>query len=194
MSSPSSSNCPSLGCSKPAIRRSKVVFPQPEGPSRVKNSLRAIVSETPSSARTSWEPPPKTFVRSRTSIAATVPSRIPSRYSPLLRIFVRKYFREIVGRAKGFCSAASVGFRIQPPPSTQRTGVFVSNVKSAFRFRALVSASSHHQMRQSADRSERAIEGGSPRLSPPCDGLDLPRSAANSPQPAGRSPPEGAKP
>ena len=37
---------PELGASKPAIIRSSVVLPQPEGPSRVKNSLSSMVKET----------------------------------------------------------------------------------------------------------------------------------------------------
>src|SRR3989442_959756 len=41
---------PSSGVSKPAISRSNVVLPQPEGPSSAKNSPRSILSETPSTA------------------------------------------------------------------------------------------------------------------------------------------------
>ena len=37
-STPSSSTRPDVGCSKPAISRNIVVLPQPEGPSREKNS------------------------------------------------------------------------------------------------------------------------------------------------------------
>src|SRR5215207_4663746 len=44
---------PALGSSNPAISRSRVVLPQPLGPSRAKNSPRAISSETPSTAVTS---------------------------------------------------------------------------------------------------------------------------------------------
>ena len=42
-SSPSSRIWPSEGCSKPAIIRSVVVLPQPDGPSIEKNSPRRIV-------------------------------------------------------------------------------------------------------------------------------------------------------
>ena len=44
---------PSVGSSKPAIMRSVVVFPQPEGPSIVKNSPSRIVNETSSTAQKS---------------------------------------------------------------------------------------------------------------------------------------------
>ena len=42
MSSPSKMICPEVGISKPAIIRSVVVFPQPEGPSKVTNSPRLM--------------------------------------------------------------------------------------------------------------------------------------------------------
>jgi len=41
---------PLLGWSKPAIMRSSVVFPQPDGPSSEKNSPSRIASEALSSA------------------------------------------------------------------------------------------------------------------------------------------------
>ncbi len=41
---------PASGASKPAIMRSSVVLPQPEGPSRVKNSPGSIASVTSSIA------------------------------------------------------------------------------------------------------------------------------------------------
>lgn len=52
-SSPSSVTVPLSGVSKPAMMRSSVVLPQPDGPSRAKNSPCPISSETPSSAVTS---------------------------------------------------------------------------------------------------------------------------------------------
>src|SRR3954454_19572782 len=61
-SAPMSSTVPASGCSKPAMTRSVVVLPEPEGPSSVKNSPRAMS-------------------RSRFSIATTSPNvrRIPRR-------------------------------------------------------------------------------------------------------------------
>src|SRR5689334_12909474 len=61
-STPSSRIRPEVGCSKPAISRRVVVLPQPDGPSREKNSPLAPVgwlwrppsSLTPLSARAAW--------------------------------------------------------------------------------------------------------------------------------------------
>src|ERR671932_790407 len=53
MSSPPSRTRPSSGCSNPAITRSVVVLPEPDGPSSVKNSPSPTASETPSTATTS---------------------------------------------------------------------------------------------------------------------------------------------
>ena len=50
---PPSSIVPASGRSKPAIIRSVVVLPEPDGPSIVKNSPRAISRSTPSTATTS---------------------------------------------------------------------------------------------------------------------------------------------
>ena len=52
-SAPPSSILPSSGRSKPAIMRSVVVLPEPDGPSIVKNSPRAMSRSTPSTAATS---------------------------------------------------------------------------------------------------------------------------------------------
>src|ERR1044072_497897 len=49
---PSISNPPEGGRSEPARRRSSVVLPQPEGPSREKNSPRRMSKETSSTALT----------------------------------------------------------------------------------------------------------------------------------------------
>ena len=50
MSTPSSRIAPESGCSKPAISRSVVVLPQPDGPSIVKNSPPGISRSMPSTA------------------------------------------------------------------------------------------------------------------------------------------------
>ena len=52
MSWPSMMTCPPVGTSKPASMRSKVVLPQPEGPSSAKNSPRPTSRSTPSTAFT----------------------------------------------------------------------------------------------------------------------------------------------
>src|SRR6185312_594100 len=53
MSVPSSRILPSVGCSKPAIIRSVVVLPQPDGPSIEKNSPLGMSTSIPSTAATS---------------------------------------------------------------------------------------------------------------------------------------------
>src|SRR5690348_15687341 len=67
MSAPSRRIFPSVGRSKPAISRSVVVLPQPDGPSSEKNSPASIETSIPSTAATS----PKCF-RSWTSSTAPV--------------------------------------------------------------------------------------------------------------------------
>ena len=49
-SAPCSRTWPRVGCSNPAIMRSVVVLPQPDGPSREKNSPSRIVRLTPRTA------------------------------------------------------------------------------------------------------------------------------------------------
>ena len=49
---PSMKTEPRSGCSSPAMMRSSVDLPQPDGPSRAKNSPVSIRSETPASAVT----------------------------------------------------------------------------------------------------------------------------------------------
>src|SRR5258707_6382409 len=61
---------PALGCSKPAIMRSSVVLPQPEGPSRTSNSPSRMDRSTPSTA--SWSPPLKRLCSCRISTPAAV--------------------------------------------------------------------------------------------------------------------------
>src|SRR5882724_5388381 len=65
---PASSTRPSSGRSKPAISRRVVVLPEPEGPSRVKNSPAGISRSTRSTATTS--PYVLRMPSSRTSISA----------------------------------------------------------------------------------------------------------------------------
>ena len=76
--SPSSRTSPSVGCSKPAIMRSVVVLPQPDGPSSEKNSPSAIVRSRSSTAVAA----PKRFVtpskRTASLIAPSLPLSTPS--------------------------------------------------------------------------------------------------------------------
>src|SRR5712691_13483908 len=64
---------PDVGRSSPAIMRSSVVFPEPEEPSRTRNSPSRIDRSTPSTA---WRSP-KSFRRFRISIPATVGALAP---------------------------------------------------------------------------------------------------------------------
>src|SRR2546426_4109220 len=64
---------PDVGRSSPAIIRSSVVFPEPEDPSRTRNSPSRIERSTPSTA---WRSP-KCFLRFRISTPATVGALAP---------------------------------------------------------------------------------------------------------------------
>src|SRR5207247_364865 len=64
---------PEVGRSSPAIMRSSVVFPEPEEPSRTRNSPSRIDRSTPSTACRS----PKCFLRLRISMPATVAALTP---------------------------------------------------------------------------------------------------------------------
>src|SRR4051812_5245228 len=72
---------PALGVSKPPIRRSRGVFPQPEGPSKVKNSLPSIAMLTSFNAETVSAPlVTKVLETPRNSIIVGVSSRFTARY------------------------------------------------------------------------------------------------------------------
>src|SRR6185369_12986860 len=66
---------PAVGISKPAVRRSRVVLPQPDGPSSVKNSFCRIVTETLSNATTASGPAPNVLVTFLASTAG-IPVKI----------------------------------------------------------------------------------------------------------------------
>src|SRR5690349_5055338 len=59
---------PEVTSSRPAIMRSNVDLPQPDGPTRTRNSPLAISSDTPSTATT---PPEKTLLTLSRTISAT---------------------------------------------------------------------------------------------------------------------------
>ena len=58
---------PAVGGSSPPIMRSKVVLPQPEGPSRTRNSPSVLARSIPSTAGV---PSPNRLVRRRASMVA----------------------------------------------------------------------------------------------------------------------------
>ena len=70
-SSPPRVIVPLVGCSKPAISRSTVVLPEPDGPSMEKNSPSAISRSRSSTARTSL----KCLLSPRSSIAVDMTER-----------------------------------------------------------------------------------------------------------------------
>ena len=70
-SAPSSRTAPPVGCSKPAMMRSVVVFPHPDGPSSEKNSPRPIRRVRSSTA----VKPPKRLV---TASSSTAHSPVPA--------------------------------------------------------------------------------------------------------------------
>src|SRR5512132_349233 len=64
---------PSLGASSPAMVRSRVVLPQPEGPRRTRYSPSSVARSTPSTA---WTRPPSNCLTSpRTSTTTVTPGR-----------------------------------------------------------------------------------------------------------------------
>src|SRR5215831_5747422 len=75
---------PPLGGSSPAIIRSSVVLPHPDGPSRTRNSPSRVTRSTPSTARTS----PNTLRTARVSTVAMAQAgsaRAPRSPRPLTR-------------------------------------------------------------------------------------------------------------
>src|SRR5215207_11669945 len=69
---------PSDGCSRPAIVRSNVVLPQPEGPSSTRYSPSAVARSMPSRA---WTRPPSNCLRRfRTSTTTVISNPLCSRH------------------------------------------------------------------------------------------------------------------
>src|SRR2546425_10566695 len=89
---------PDVGRWSPAIMRSRVVFPEPEEPSRTRNSPSRIDRSTPSTA---WRSP-KCFLRLRISMPATVGALAPG-LTPVDRGIrrLRQVYRRAVNDAVG---------------------------------------------------------------------------------------------
>src|SRR3954467_12346517 len=83
MSSPPSVMRPASGCSNPAIIRSVVVLPDPDGPSSVKNSPAPTVRSTVSTATTS----PYVFLHPSTATSAATDEALQD-VEPLVQFFV----------------------------------------------------------------------------------------------------------
>src|SRR2546423_9781765 len=112
---------PDVGRSSPAIMRSRVVFPEPEEPSRTRNSPSRIDRSTPSTA---WRSP-KCFLRLRISMPATAGALAPG-LTPVGRGVrrLRQVHRRAVNDAGGVLGHLEIlhyrrrraGGRACPPP------------------------------------------------------------------------------
>src|SRR2546422_10564010 len=112
---------PEVARSSPAIMRSRVVFPEPEEPSRTRNSPSRIDRSTPSTA---WRSP-KCFLRLRISMPATVGALAPG-LTPVDRGIrrLRQVYRRAVNDAVRVLGHLEVlhyrrpraGGRAGPPP------------------------------------------------------------------------------
>src|SRR2546427_1178998 len=114
---------PDVGRSSPAIIRSSVVLPEPEEPSRTRNSPSRIERSTPSTAWSSA----KCFLRFRISTPATVgplPPRLAGvgRRIRLLRQVHRRGGDDVVRARRGpeWASPPPPGGRRRPPPAPGR--------------------------------------------------------------------------
>ena len=92
-SSPSMYSSPPVGFSKPAIMRSMVVLPQPEGPSRVMNSPSA--NSASKSRRTTLSPNALVMFLIRT-VAIALPPQMEN--SPLVRRLRMKFRSMTISR------------------------------------------------------------------------------------------------
>src|SRR5829696_7990378 len=82
MGSPPIRTSPDVGCSRPAISRSSVVFPQPDGPRRTRYSPSVVARSRSSTAKPAL--PSNFLVRWRTSTIAIGALELPSAHQPPL--------------------------------------------------------------------------------------------------------------
>src|SRR6185295_7328149 len=101
---------PASGCSKPARSRSSVVLPQPEGPSRVRNSPGRTSSETSRRARTS-------AYDFETPWTDTAPRRVPCLLHQLLQRLLellQHLVHDLAGDGEGGLDADGLGVQERP--------------------------------------------------------------------------------
>src|SRR5690625_5875111 len=84
---------PEVAVSSPAMQRRLVVFPQPEGPTREKNSFSPMLNDTPSTAVKS----PNTFLSCSTATDSDTDSSYTLISSPDSHWVIR-YMMMIIGR------------------------------------------------------------------------------------------------
>src|SRR5699024_8950210 len=87
------SSFPEVAVSSPAMQRRLVVFPQPEGPTREKNSFSPMLNDTPSTAVKS----PNTFLSCSTATDSDTDSSYTLISSPDSHWVIR-YMMMIIGR------------------------------------------------------------------------------------------------
>src|SRR6266496_5715140 len=101
---------PASGCSKPASTRSRVVLPQPEGPSRVRNSPERTSSVT---SRRAWTSP----YDFETSWTDTAPRRVPCLLHQLLQRvleLLQHLVHQRAGDGEGGLDADGLGVQQRP--------------------------------------------------------------------------------
>src|SRR6476620_6765999 len=98
-----------LGSSSPAIMRTVVVLPQPDGPSSVNNSPSAAVSVAPSTAASA----PKLFERLSSAMSGTAYSLASADAEHLLQLFEEEVglIELLVGDARHQLHAGEAHFR-----------------------------------------------------------------------------------
>src|SRR5512144_54782 len=106
---------PAVGVSRPAIMRRRVVFPEPDGPRKTRNSPSSVARLTSLTAPSS--PALKTFVRFRVSATAIAPALLPSGEDALVLGFRR--LRGVLGR---LVSPRDLGEHRRDDPGAERLG------------------------------------------------------------------------
>ncbi len=95
---------PLVGCSKPAIIRSVVVLPQPDGPSRVKNSPAGMSTLMPATATCS----PKAFVSSSSWISPDIQTSMVASDVASSPPAKRRYTRKAANRVRSVIASPTV--------------------------------------------------------------------------------------
>ena len=100
---------PAVGCSSPAIMRSRVVLPHPDGPSSTRNSPSRVARSTPSTARTS----PNAFVMRFVSTVANYTRPFSFHLAKMRLQAVSASFSASSGLAEPLAAFANMTFSTQ---------------------------------------------------------------------------------